>query len=400
MNFIKLIFATSLFISFSFAQNYFIGNGDVCEEAVDHYCVNHPDTIKNLQIALLSDRKLKTKIKPDGIWGDETKEAIIAFQEYYKLESADGWVGKSSKEKLDKIYNSKPFSFSKQGDMCEEAEGQECQNDYEAVRNLQIVLNVDRNLTLEDEISVDGIWGKKTMSAVVALQKAYGMVQIDGWVGKGSKRLLDKISQGLVFPQVAKKYRSVSRAASNRRAKAGSYAAFKRSKGYPRSYSVYKNSKLLKRVSRKNSKILIDISEQRIKLYVAGEVAIDSPCTTGAKRKIEPNTRTYRDKRTPKGNFKITEKIADKRSTIFGKLYRKGKMVWRGDRRKYHGPKAKYIGASLKNWMRLTDTGIGIHGSRYIKRYPATNGCIRVPYNVVDKIFKYAKKGTPVKIVQ
>ncbi len=399
MNILKTLLIASLFVSILNAKNYFVSHGDMCEEAVDHYCVNHPDTVKNLQLALGADKRLKVDIKADGIWGNDTKNAIIAFQKYHKLEPADGWAGKGTREKLDKIYKSRPFSFTKEGDMCEEIEGQECPNDYESVRNLQITLNADKNLSVE--IDTDGIWGKNTMAAVTALQKKYGMIQIDGWVGKGTKRRLDIIADGLMFPVVAKRYRTVKRSTTSRSyRKGGSYASFRKSSRYPKTFSVYKNSKLLKKAHKSNTKIEIDISEQRIKLYVANEVAIDSPCTTGARSKLEPNTKRRYNKSTPKGRFKITEKIADKRSNIFGKLYRNGKMVWRGDRRKYKGPKAKYVGASLRNWMRLTDSGIGIHGSKYVKRYPATNGCIRVPFNVVSQVFKYAKKGTPVKIVK
>jgi lipoprotein-anchoring transpeptidase ErfK/SrfK len=107
-----------------------------------------------------------------------------------------------------------------------------------------------------------------------------------------------------------------------------------------------------------------------------------------------------RDKRTPKGTFRIKEKIADKRSTIFGKFYRGKRMVYKGDRRKYRGSKkAHYVGASLKNWMRLTNSGIGLHASKYVKRYPGTNGCIRLPYKVSKTIFKNVRKGTKVSIV-
>jgi len=382
------------------AKNYFVSHGDICQPAIDHYCTNNPDTIANLQVAFMSDKHLDANVTADGIWGENTQEALIRFQKYYKIEPADGWMGRSTKEMLDKIYASEIFSFSSGGDMCQDIEGQECPNDYESVRNLQILLNIDSNLSLKEKIGVDGIWGKKTMNAIQEFQKFYGMVQIDGWIGKAGKRKLDRLSEAFVFPKVAKRYKRVQRSTLRRVVKAGSYSSFRDSKRYPKTYSVYKNSKLLKKANKRNTKILIDVSEQRIKLFVANEIAIDSPCTTGAKRKLEPNTRRVYNKSTPKGNFHITEKIADKRSSIFGKLYRNGKMVWRGDRRKYHGPKAKYIGASLKNWMRLTGSGIGIHGSRYIKRYPATNGCIRVPYSVVGKIFKYANTGTPVKIVR
>jgi len=403
----RLLVASLLCGGTLWAQGYFSNHGDICKEAVDHYCPNEPEVVKNLQVALASDPKLHRVIAMDGIFGENTHEAIIAFQKQHKIEPADGWVGRGTKQKLDEVYAMHPFAFMRHGDLCEEAEGQECPNEFETVRNFQIVMNFDKNMSVD--LDMDGLWGKNTMAAATKMQQVYHMVQVDGWIGKGSKRLLDKLSGGLLFPQVPKKYRQVrigkiptrtGSTGASKRVRTGSYAAFKRRRGYPKSFAVYRNDRLLKKAARSRTKIVIDKSQQRIKLYVGSEVAIDSPCTTGARRKLEPNTRRVYNKSTPSGNFRITEKIADKRSTIFGKLYRNGRMVWRGDRRKYHGPKAKYVGASLKHWMRLTSSGIGIHGSRYVKRYPATNGCVRVPYNVVNKIFKATKKGTPVKIVQ
>ncbi len=176
------------------------------------------------------------------------------------------------------------------------------------------------------------------------------------------------------------------------------YEDFIKSAAYPKTFAVYKDEKLLKLAKKFGSKIIIDRKTQRIKLLVNGKVAIDSPCTTGARKKIEPHTKRVYNKETPKGVFKIQEKIAHKKSTIFGRLYRYGKLVFKGDRRKYKGPPAKYEGAELKNWMRLTSSGIGIHGSKYIKRHPASNGCIRVPYSVVGKIFSAVKTGTKVII--
>ena len=177
------------------------------------------------------------------------------------------------------------------------------------------------------------------------------------------------------------------------------YADFKKNTNLRKSFKVFQDKSLLCKANGKNTHIKVDVSEQRIRLYVDGKVALCSPCTTGAKRKLEPNTGVIRDKRTPKGTFKITEKISDKRSTIFGKFYRNGKMVYKGDRRKYRGPKAKYKGASLKNWMRLTSSGIGLHASKYVKRYPGTNGCIRLPFKVAHTIFSKVKTGTKVSIV-
>lgn len=179
------------------------------------------------------------------------------------------------------------------------------------------------------------------------------------------------------------------------------YAKFKKETNLRKSYKVFEDKRLLEDANEKNTNVNVDISEQRVRLYVDNVVAVDAPCTTGAKRKFEPNTKIYRDKRTPKGTFPIMGKIRDKRSSIFGKYYCKdGKCVYKGDRRKFKGSKKglRYEGASLENWMRLTSGGIGLHASKYVKRNPGTNGCIRLPYDVSKTLFKHVSKGTKVTV--
>jgi lipoprotein-anchoring transpeptidase ErfK/SrfK len=178
------------------------------------------------------------------------------------------------------------------------------------------------------------------------------------------------------------------------------YKEFKQITNLKKSYKVYKDKDLLKEATPENTKLKVDVSEQRVRLYVDDKVALDSPCTTGAKRKFEPNTKIYRDKRTPMGTFCVIEKIKNKRSSIFGKYYKGKKCVYKGDKRKFRGSKKglRYEGASLKHWMRLTGGGIGLHASKYVKRHPGTNGCIRLPYHVSKTIFKYVRKGTPVTV--
>ncbi len=279
-------------------------------------------------------------------------------------------------------------SFKTYDDMCEKTKTQECINESSQIKNLQIALNADKNLNLN--LKTDGKWGKDTKAAVEKFQKHHNLTPVAGYVGAKTKNQLDKVSKNIKFPKV----KIVSSSSAT-----GCYADFKRRTNLKKSFKVFKDRSLLSKANGKNTKLKIDISEQRVRLYVDGKVALCSPCTTGAKRKLEPNTRTIRDKSTPKGTFKITEKISDKRSTIFGKFYRNGKMVYKGDRRKYRGPKAKYKGASLKNWMRLTSSGIGLHASKYVKRHPGSNGCIRLPYKVAHTIFSKVNTGTKVSIV-
>lgn len=290
---------------------------------------------------------------------------------------------------LTTMVNAKNY-FKTHDDVCDNTETkQQCKNDFNTVRNLQIALNRDKNI--QANLRTDGRWGEKTKKAVIAFQKHYGLRHTDGWVGKETKTQLDKISTKIKFPK-DKKIKHVKLMKYN------TYTDFRKHTNLRKSYSVYEDKKLLSQANGKNTKLKVDISEQRVRLYVNDKVALCAPCTTGAKRKLEPNTGVIRNQSTPKGTFCIKEKIADKRSTIFGKMYQGKKLVYKGDRRKYKGGKAKYVGASLKNWMRLTSSGIGLHASKYVKRYPGSNGCIRLPYKVSKTIFKNVRKGTPVTI--
>jgi len=299
--------------------------------------------------------------------------------------------------------------FTTHGDVCEGTETYTCPNNYNTVRNLQIALNRDTNMSAN--LRADGNWGEMTKRAVIAFQEKYNLSHTDGWVGKETKEKLDLISLNQTFPKdVAladipnrnksmKNVKMITRNSSNKDVICNSsYESFKRSVNLRKSFKIFQDKKLLSRANGRNTQLKVDISEQRVKLYVDGKVALCSPCTTGAKHKFEPNTKIYRDKRTPKGTFRITEKISDKRSTIFGKFYKGNRVVYKGDRRKYKGS-GKYVGASLKNWMRLTGSGIGLHASKYVKRNPGTNGCIRLPYKVSKTIFKNVRNGTKVSIV-
>jgi lipoprotein-anchoring transpeptidase ErfK/SrfK len=289
------------------------------------------------------------------------------------------------------MLNAKSY-FKSHADMCDGTRTVQCPNDFNAVRNLQIALNRDKKLDIH--LNEDGRWVDKTKEAVIAFQKKYKLSHTDGWVGKETKIKLDKISRKIKFPK-DKKVKQVSLMKDQ---KYTSYGEFKKHVNLKKSFAVYQDKKLLASANGKNTKLKIDISQQRVRLYVDGKVALCSPCTTGAKKKLEPNTGIIRNQSTPKGTFKIKEKIADKRSTIFGDIYRGKKKVYHGDRRKYKGKSGKYVGASLKNWMRLTSGGIGLHASKYVKRYPGSNGCIRLPYEVSKTIFKNVRKGTVVSI--
>jgi len=285
-------------------------------------------------------------------------------------------------------------SFTHYDDMCERSKSQNCTNEIDQVRNLQIALNKIGDG--EHFIKADGEWSKETTLAVQKLQKEYEITPAKGYVGSKTKAILAKLTKNIWLPQIdiSSKRKKLLASKGETASSSRCYADFVKHTDLRKSYKVYKDHKLLKKANGKNTIVKVDVSEQRVKLIVNGKVALSSPCTTGAKRKLEPNTRTYRDKHTPLGKFKIQEKIAAKKSTIFGAMYRNGKKVYHGDRRKYRGPKAKYVGHTMHHWMRLTSGGVGLHASKYIKRYPGSNGCVRLPYNIASTIFSKVKPGT------
>lgn len=165
------------------------------------------------------------------------------------------------------------------------------------------------------------------------------------------------------------------------------YVAFTSREDYQKTSEVYRDDSLLRKAASVDTVVRVDLSDQRAQLLVGEQVALDTPVCTGKYGKC-----------TPVGTFPIKEKIQNKRSNIFGALYRKGRQVFRGDRRKYHGRYDYYVGSSLPFWMRLTDSGVGLHASKYVHRYPKSNGCVRMPHEAVSTIYSVVDEGTPVKV--
>ena len=174
--------------------------------------------------------------------------------------------------------------------------------------------------------------------------------------------------------------------------KAGTYEHFKAAKDYPRNYGVWKNESVLARTNGSNSRITIDLSDQRGYLYNGDELAMNYPVATGTSK--HP---------TPTGTFTIKERIeSDKRSTSYGKIYGPNGNVVKSNadsRKDKVPPGGKYVGAAMPYWMRLTWDGIGMHQGN-VPRHPASHGCIRTYYKVVPIVFHKTRIGTPVKIVK
>lgn len=152
---------------------------------------------------------------------------------------------------------------------------------------------------------------------------------------------------------------------------------------------IYKNEELLPQLNPETSRIEVALKDRRARVYAGEEIVIDTPVSPG--KKSHP---------TPTGNFTIIGKKKDKRSNLYGTIYnRSGGYVTNGDKRKNKIPSGgKFVGASMPYWMRLTNSGIGLHVGR-VPNYPASHGCIRLPAKIAPVIFENTKVGTPVVVV-
>lgn len=138
-----------------------------------------------------------------------------------------------------------------------------------------------------------------------------------------------------------------------------------------------------------NARAVVSISKQRLYLYAGDELFIDTPVSTGKRVGM-----------TPTGDFKVMEKDADHRSSIYGEFVdSKGRVVRSGvSTRVDSAPSGtRYRGAPMKWFCRLTSGGVGFHVG-ILPGYPASHGCIRLPEDIAAIIYRNVKVGTPVRI--
>lgn len=149
------------------------------------------------------------------------------------------------------------------------------------------------------------------------------------------------------------------------------------------------NKDLVDVINPENSRAVISLSKQRLYLMTGDQVYIDSPISSGK-----------RGHSTPQGNFSITEKDADHRSSIYGNFVdRKGRVVRSGISSKIDSAPSgtRYQGAPMKWFCRLTSSGVGFHVG-VLPGYPASHGCIRLPADIAPLIYQKVKVGTRVRV--
>lgn len=166
------------------------------------------------------------------------------------------------------------------------------------------------------------------------------------------------------------------------------HVAFRQTENWKK--QVFLNPSVYDQITKTRSSVMISLADQRGYLLLDGKhVAMDFPVATG--------TKNYR---TPTGEFKVLEMKEDYASNLYGRFVdiETGKTVDSdADSRKPRPPGTKFVGAQMPNWMRLTNTGVGLHIG-YVPGYPASHGCIRVVRSAMARLYPVSKIGTPVEI--
>ncbi len=169
----------------------------------------------------------------------------------------------------------------------------------------------------------------------------------------------------------------------------GSYEHFVAKPKYPNTMENYCNERLLQQMTVANSKIVVCIPQQRARLYVNGKVAYDWPVSTG----------TYGHE-TPTGVFRILDRETKHYSNRYGKYVNSSGKTVRSNADAAKGIPAglTFSPSSMPHWNRLTWDGVGIHGGRVVPGKRLSHGCIRTPYDVARKLFRYTRKDLPVYV--
>ena len=102
---------------------------------------------------------------------------------------------------------------------------------------------------------------------------------------------------------------------------------------------------------------------------------------------------------TPMGRFRVIRKDEDHRSSLYG-YYADGwghPVKENVDVRKdCKPPHSHFVGASMPYFLEFSP-GFGLHAG-YLPGFPASHGCVRMPYWKARQFFSEAEVGTPITV--
>ena len=393
MNFKKILLIVGIFL--------LLGVGDVKASTLDcSSSLVYGDIggeVKKLQRILNKVEDCDLEI--DGSFGSLTRSCVIKYQKNNNLEQ-DGMVGPLTCSSLNKkvlsLNNNSGSSninlgvVSTNSDLITLVSSNLSKGDYgNNVRILQKELNKVMNCGLE----VDGSFGNNTYSCLVSFQKKFG-ISSSGKLNTDTRSYLNNVyryKQGIVN-------------ANNVNLRSGAGTSYKVISMFYKGDSFYiLNSKkvgdntwyyvtdgsikgYIRADYLSTTFVEVDIDSQVLRLYVNGNLYLDSLITTG---------RNDGSNDTPKGYYKVTSKLKnitlekyDSYVNYWIGIDNYGSLgihdaSWRGTKESY----TYYGGIIYQN----TNNGAG-------SKYSGSHGCINTPYDKIKKIFSKISVGTPVKV--
>ena len=110
-------------------------------------------------------------------------------------------------------------------------------------------------------------------------------------------------------------------------------------------------------------RILVSIPQQKAWVFDGGDLVATAPVSTGR-----------RGHETPTGTFRILQKAVHHRSNI-------------------------YSNAPMPYMQRLTQSGVALHAG-HLPGYPASHGCIRLPWGFAKRLYGLTDGGTRVTVTR
>ena len=149
------------------------------------------------------------------------------------------------------------------------------------------------------------------------------------------------------------------------------------------------NQSLLKQATPDSVHVVISLPKQRAYLLIGEQIVIDSPISSGK-----------RGHTSPTGHLPVLEKDPNHHSSLYGDFVDgSGRIVRAGVSARIDSAPSgtHFVGATMKWFMRLTGDGVGMHVG-ILPGYPASHGCIRMPFDGAKLFYDRVKVGTPVDV--
>ena len=132
-----------------------------------------------------------------------------------------------------------------------------------------------------------------------------------------------------------------------------------------------------------NVRVKVSLNKQAVYVMEGEKALMVAACTIGIPAKP-----------TPKGNFRIYNKIAHKRSGSYG-FYTRGGVTVPAEAGKGSG---SYTGYPMAYWCEFAPA-YGFHQG-YVWPVPRSHGCLRLHKTAAPKFYALVHEGTPVSIAQ